>query len=109
MDKSNISIDPENLICSIKEKPLPELPPETQICVNLWDQYWNYIGYTSRKLSDADCLGPYDLYNDITIYPKKNELLSIKKVIIHFYFQYKCYDWDFFISQPYPFDPQKFY
>lgn len=109
MDKSNLIVDPETLVCSIKENPLPELPPEARIGVMLWDRDWNYIGNLYRNITDADCFGPYDLYNEIDFYPKKHELLHIKKVIIHLYVQYKLYEWDFFISQVYPFKPEKLY
>lgn len=109
MDKSNLIVDPETLVCSIKENPLPELPPEARIGVMLWDRDWNYIGNLYRNITDADCFGPYDLYNEIDFYPKKHELLHIKKVIIHLYVQYKLYEWYFFISQVYPFKPEKLY
>lgn len=107
MSKDNLIVDPETLVCSIKENPLPELPPETRICATLWDREWKFLGNVYRNLSDPDCFGPYDLYNDISFYPKIQEMQSVKKVIIHFYIQYKLYEWDFFISPLYPFDPKK--
>lgn len=107
MSKDNLIVDPETLICSIKENPLPELPPETRICATLWDREWKFLGNVYRNLSDPDCFGPYDLYNDISFYPKIHEMQSVKKVIIHFYVQYKLYEWDFFISPLYAFDPEK--
>jgi len=49
MDKSNFLIDPEKLICSIKENPLPELPPESRICATLWDRNWHFLGNVYRN------------------------------------------------------------
>ena len=107
MGKDNLIVDPDTLVCSIKENPLPEFPPEARICATLWDREWKFLGNVYRNITDTDCFGPYDLYNDISYYPKKQELQSVRKVIIHFYVQYKLYEWDFFISQIYPFNPEK--
>lgn len=109
MDENNLIIDPDTLICSLKENPLPDLPPETRICVTLWDRDWTYVGHLYRDITAPDFLGPYDLYNDIDFYLRKNKLQFVKKVIVHFYVQYKLYEWDFFISKIYPFNPEKLY
>lgn len=103
INRNNIFIDPENLVCTFKDVPFPNLPEEARICVNMWTSSWQYIGYMYREFSEIKELGPYDFYKDIDYSSSSVSLNSVKKVLFHFYFAYECYEWNFFISDAFPF------
>lgn len=107
VNRNNIFINPETFVCNFYDMTLPKLPENARICVNMWTSQWQYIGNMNREFSEIENIGSYNFYKEIDYSSSSVNLNSVNKVLFHFYFAYECYEWNFFVSDTFPFCAKK--